>query len=274
MAARLKSVGLDWSAVHAVVLTHTHGDHWNGRTLALLRRHKIPFYCHESHAQAMAAWSRAMIELRQAGLVRTYRAHVAFDLEGGIRCLPLPVPHDSEPTFAFRMEGRGDLFGQGPALGYAADLGLWSDELAETFAGVDLLAIEFNHDVYLEQISGRSPRLIARVLGEEGHLSNDQAAGLVRAVLERPSGERLRHLVQLHLSKECNRPTLARQAARSILQELAPLTRLITARQDRSASTLRLIPAGGMRQRISSRRPVVAESRQLWLPGLGGISEV
>src|SRR5256885_7426706 len=46
-------------------------------------------------------------------------------------------------------------------------------------------ALEFNHDVALERTSGRHPRLIARVLGDEGHLSNEQAGALVRAVLDR-----------------------------------------------------------------------------------------
>jgi hypothetical protein len=235
-----------------------------------LRRQKILFYCHEIHERELAAWSRSMIDLRQAGLVRLYQGNVTFDFEGGIRCLPLRIPHDSTPTFAFRMEGHADLFGQGPALGYAADLGEWNEELVENFAGVDLLALEFNHDVYLEQTSGRSARLIARVLGEDGHLSNDQAAALIRAVLERGSCERLRHVVQLHLSKECKRPTLARQAARHILQELAPLTRLITARQDRSAGTLRLMPGFRVRPKLNQCRPVPGESRQLWLPGMSG----
>src|SRR5262249_58433243 len=87
------------------------------------------------------------------------------------------------------------------------------DELADALADVDLLALEFNHDVGLERSSGRSPYLIARVLGEEGHLSNEQAANLLREVLRRSPPGRLRQLVQLHLSRECNRPHLAPETA-------------------------------------------------------------
>ena len=50
-------------------------------------------------------------------------------------------------------------------------------------ANVDLLALEFNHDVDLEHSSGRSPYLIARILSEEGHLSNLQALELLREVV-------------------------------------------------------------------------------------------
>ncbi len=105
------------------------------------------------------------------------------------------------------METR-DLYGRSLALGYLADLGTWSEELASAVADVELLALEFNHDEVLERTSGRGASLIARVLGDEGHLSNNQATEFVRAVIARSSEPRLRHLVQLHLSRECNRPEL------------------------------------------------------------------
>src|SRR5262249_2963297 len=144
------------------------------------------------------------------------------------------------PTFGFRFEGTPDLFGQAPALAYVADLGSWDEELAANLADVDLLAVEFNHDVALEYASGRMPALIARVLGDEGHLSNVQAAGLVRAVLGRSTAGRLRHLVQLHLSRDCNTPALARQAARAVLEELAGGALLHTAEQSLPGTTLHL----------------------------------
>ena len=54
---------------------------------------------------------------------------------------------------------------------------------------MDALALEFNHDVALQYASGRSPRLIQRVLGDRGHLSNEQAAALLGEVLRRsPAG--------------------------------------------------------------------------------------
>ena len=51
LGARLASAGRSWSAVHAVLLTHTHSDHWKDRTLAHLQRRGVPFYCHPSHHQ-------------------------------------------------------------------------------------------------------------------------------------------------------------------------------------------------------------------------------
>src|SRR5262249_32307377 len=139
---------------------------------------------------------------------------------------------------------------------------------AAALADVDLLAVEFNHDEELERSSGRSPRLIARVLGDEGHLSNHQAAGLLRAVLARTPNGRLRHVVQLHLSRDCNRPTLARAAAQAILVERDGVM-LHTAEQDRAGTTL--ILGGAMtrpgRSAPRKRRSVGASKEQMLLPG-------
>src|SRR5207249_3732738 len=124
-----------------------------------------------------------------------------------------------------------DLFNEPATAAYAADLGSWDDSLAQALADVDLLALEFNHDVDMECASGRPPYLIDRVLGDEGHLSNVQAAGLLRAIMRVSAPGRLCQVVQLHLSRECNRPTLAADTARAALVESAPFAHLYTASQ-------------------------------------------
>jgi len=269
-AQRLRSIGANWSAVKGVVLTHTHSDHWKDSTLGFMLRARIPLYCHPAHHSILLNYSAAFPGLLAAGLVRPFEAGQRLLLAPGLRCRPLPIRHDSGATFGFRIEGAPDLFGRAPALAYVADLGTWDEPLAEHLSDVDLLAVEFNHDVSLERGSGRAPRLIARVLGDEGHLSNDQAGALVAAVLRRSPAGRLRHLVQLHLSRECNRRALARTAAQAVLDALSPEVRLHTARQDAPGSSLLLTAEGAPRRRgASAPRSVVAQPIEPWLPGLG-----
>jgi phosphoribosyl 1,2-cyclic phosphodiesterase len=266
LAGRMRDAGLSWSMVGAVVLTHTHSDHWKDRTLAFLHRTHRPFYCHPTHHYLLRTYSPAFTELLQAGLVRPFEPNHPLQLAPGLTCRPFPLRHDSGATFGFRIEGPPDLFGQCAAVAYAADLGSWDDVLAGHLADADLLALEFNHDVSLERGSGRAANLIARVLGDEGHLSNDQAANLVRAVLRRSQAGRLQHLVQLHLSRDCNRPALARQAGKSALDELAPGVRLHTAQQDAPGATLRLDVGGNGKVRSGGRR--AASAGQRLLPGM------
>ena len=64
------------------------------------------------------------------------------------------------------------------------------------------------------EASARPPSLVQRIRGRNGHLSNDQAAELLAAV----AGSGLRHVVPMHLSAECNDPSLAVAAARDALR--------------------------------------------------------
>jgi phosphoribosyl 1,2-cyclic phosphodiesterase len=272
LAARMAAARLAWSSVQAVLLTHTHSDHWKDSTLTYLSRHKVPLYCHTNHHTVLCTYSDGFLALQNAGLVRSFEPHQELILSPSLRCRALPVRHDGGATFGFRLEGSADLFGRRGAIGYVADLGCWDDELASQLADVDLLAIEFNHDVSMQHASGRAPRLIARVLGDEGHLSNVQAAGLVRAVLERSTACRMRHLVQLHLSRECNRPALAREAARTLLDELGVSLTLHTASQNIAGTTLHLHADSrrGRSRRAPARRSARPSSIHPLLPGLEG----
>jgi hypothetical protein len=97
--------------------------------------------------------------------------------------------------------------------------------------------------------------LINRVLGEFGHLSNIQGAKLLEACVRRSSAGRLRHLVQLHLSRECNRPALAVAAAHESIARLALEIELHTAAQDEPGRSIPLRFDGASE---AGRRPAFA----------------
>lgn len=215
LAVRMATVGVSWPRIRAVVLTHTHGDHWNNRVFAQLLRMRIAVWCHAEHLDVLRRQCKSFAAMHRAKLFHVYQADIAFRLSSFVWCQPLAVQHDSGATFGFRFDGRANLFHPGWSLGYVADLGTWDAALADSLTNVDLLALEFNHDVAMQRSSGRSAWLIERVLGDRGHLSNEQAAELVSDVLRRSMPGRLRRLVQLHLSRQCNRPQLASSAARA-----------------------------------------------------------
>jgi hypothetical protein len=107
---------------------------------------------------------------------------------------------------------------------------------------VDLLGVEFNHDVAMQRSSGRSRALIMRNLGDRGHLSNRQGAEFVQAVLARSRRGALRHLVLLHLSQQCNLPDLAIETARSALGPPGRRIAVHAAQQSLSHPNLWIVP--------------------------------
>lgn len=272
LAARLAGTGAGWKSLDAVLLTHTHGDHIKRRCFGLLAEHGVQFFCHKRHARffegsryfsklkdkgLVAVFDASPFEVAPKpplSIAPDRKPHTGFraaDCSLGdkalLRVQPIQLPHDSPPTLGFRLEVRCSGMGFQPMkehgqaaraterwvrLAYLADLGECSDEVARAAAGVDLLALEFNHDEEMELASGRHPLLIERVLSSEGHLSNAQAAEAFRRVVELGANGGPTVLVQLHLSQECNDPTLAYQAARQAILASGVQTQVFSTRQD------------------------------------------
>jgi ribonuclease BN (tRNA processing enzyme) len=295
LTARLAAVGATWRSVQAVILTHTHGDHWNDRMLADLRSRHIPLWAHPDQLAYLAGVAPSYATLDRAGLTRSYRADRPHELAPGLVVRPLRVSHDSQPTFAFRIDGHDSpqapgsplapdpsqardcatAAADGPAwsLGYASDLGCWTAELVEAFAGVDVLAVEFNHDVALERASSRPRPLVQRVLGDQGHLSNDQAAAFTAAVAARSARGLPGYLVQLHLSRDCNRPELAAAAGHAALAGLNPGGEVITTSQDFVSRSLTLTRRGDPVRRRTPGNPPPAPARRPVQPRLPGLED-
>jgi hypothetical protein len=236
---RFAQIGFDWDRLRGVLLTHTHSDHWSARSLARLAELQVPLFCHEEHRRPLNRECPPFQSLQFAGLVKTYDPGRKFAPLAGARCRALTLKHDGGATFGFRIEA-DEQSGPAWAIGYAADLGSWEASLPGDLADVDVLALEFNHDVELQLASGRDRWLIHRVLGDFGHLSNVQGARLLDECAGHSTPGRLRHVIQLHLSRECNRPALAAAAGRDVIASRRLKAELHTASQDVPSPTISL----------------------------------
>jgi phosphoribosyl 1,2-cyclic phosphodiesterase len=260
LGQRMRRCKVSWDQIGAVVLTHTHSDHWQPATLTQLAKRGLPIYCHPAHVEHLAQARRAFKALSSAGLIRRYEPGERLILHPDCQCVPIALRHDAAMTCGFRFEGHRSIFGCPWAIAYAADLGCWTPEVAEQLADVELLALEFNHDVAMQLGSGRHPHLIRRILGDEGHLSNEQGAALLAEVLRNSEPGRLRHLVQLHLSQDCNRPELARSAAELVVQRL-PVS-IHTSDQDQAGPTIGINDGAALirsRRGSSRKKPMVEQ---------------
>lgn len=232
MIRRLAGAGFGWHDIDAVVLTHTHGDHWSERTLAQFLLRRVPIFCHDSHIEFLTNASMTFGQLRHSGLVQPFSADSPFAVGDGVRLAPFEVAHDSHRTFGFRVECRDG------AIGYAADLGGYCGRIVEMLRGVDALALEFNHDETMLKSSGRPEYLIERILGPAGHLSNRQACELVLQILAGDRTTRPASVIALHLSRECNRPDIAGKELRAALERAGHSARVVLAEQSRAAPTI------------------------------------
>lgn len=121
----------------------------------------------------------------------------SFTLTRGVRVSAVQLAHDELGVAAFRVECTSGT------LGFATDLGRVREELIDHLAGVDVLAIESNYCPILQANSARPYFLKQRITGGSGHLSNQESAEAVARIAPK------QHAVLLHLSRECNHPSLA-----------------------------------------------------------------
>jgi phosphoribosyl 1,2-cyclic phosphodiesterase len=101
----------------------------------------------------------------------------------------------------------------GRHLAVLTDAGCHTAQLKESLNGLHALVLECNHDAQTLARSAYPPSLKSRILGDWGHLSNEQAAQLLASIDTR----QLQALWCAHLSQSNNTPALARASLAQVL---------------------------------------------------------
>jgi len=188
----LAEVGLADQLPRGIILTHLDTDHANPSVLDGFGD-EVPVFLHRRHL------GRAEREGRLFRKTEVVDRQV--NLSAGCS-LSVRLAHhdiDGSATLRFVLEHDDGCC----EIGYATDVGRPTAELIDHLAGVDVLAIESNYCPQMQQEANRPAMLKARVMGGSGHLSNQQCVRMVRAIAPQ------RHVVLLHLSRQCNTPELA-----------------------------------------------------------------
>jgi len=216
LARRLRRVGVEPGAVDAIVITHDHGDHVRGMGV-FARRYETPVYLTRTTREACGDL------LRGGERIRPYRPGRAFEV-GSLRFEPFLTVHDAVDPVAMAVVDPGT----GTRLGVATDLGRPTAQVRMALAECDFLILEANHDDVLLQQAPYPASVKARITSSHGHLSNHEAARFA-SELHHP---RLAGVVLAHLSRESNRPDLARRVVGEALEKAGFQGYLEVARQD------------------------------------------
>ncbi|MDD4817039.1 MAG: MBL fold metallo-hydrolase [Victivallaceae bacterium] len=199
---RLVLCDIDPTTIHAVLVTHEHDDHIKGARV----------FCDEMNIPLCIA-PRTADYLRCRGKLpaklKLFSPGDDFLLCGFSIC-GFPVHHDAVEPVGFVISGNGRK------IGIATDLGCVSQAAAEKLNDCDALLIESNYDLAMLRDSGRPFELKRRIMGQVGHLNNLDTVKALPELL----GERTRHLVFTHVSRECNRYDIVERLGRNALSEL------------------------------------------------------
>lgn len=192
---RLAVSGVDIMSVEMIFVTHDHVDHIRGLA-SLAKRLSVPVYATARLHDALSKHKDAGQDI--AGSRRVLRTGCMAEMRG-VRCVAFEVPHDAAQTLGYWLDFFGTRFV------FMTDLGRVPDYAFEYCRQADYVIIESNFDVDM-LVRGSYPQdLKVRILGECGHLSNEDCASAIRRFWH-PG---LKGIFLCHLSKDNNTPSLA-----------------------------------------------------------------
>ncbi|NNG02216.1 MAG: MBL fold metallo-hydrolase [Desulfobacteraceae bacterium] len=218
---RMQSRDLRMDHLRAIIVSHEHSDHIQGVGV-LSRRYKLPVYI------SAATYARSQKFLGRLEQVHHFECGKAFVING-MTIHPFSTSHDAEDPAGFTIRQNGIK------IGIATDLGIATTMVKEHLKGVSLLVIEANHDPKM-LVEGPYPwPLKQRIKGRSGHLSNENTMSLIREIQD----EQLQHVILAHLSEQNNRPEIALEMVKPIID--AGRTTIHIAAQDACTKVVRLV---------------------------------
>ncbi|RWZ54692.1 MBL fold metallo-hydrolase [Halobacillus fulvus] len=198
-----QQVNRDPAELTRILVTHEHSDHIKGLGI-MARRYNLPIYANEK------TWNAMEGQLGKLSLDQKFH----FGMEetqtfGGLDISSFSVSHDAaDPMFyTFQKDGK--------KVALVTDLGYVSDRIKKTVEDADAYIFESNHDVSMLRM-GRYPwNVKRRILGDSGHVSNEDAALALTDILT----DRTQRIYLAHLSLDNNMKDLARMSVENILTE-------------------------------------------------------
>lgn len=198
---RLAEHGKDIREVDALIISHDHRDH-TACMGVLHRKYGIPLHV-----------SRLTLKATKRGMnvgvlneVNHFRSGDTLTF-GEVKVETIPTPHDAADGVAFVVDDANKRFG------VLTDLGHVFADVRKAIASLDAVLLESNYDEEMLDEGPYPEFLKSRISGPHGHISNQDAAELLRDC----ATERLQWACLAHLSDENNDPAVAIQTHLEIL---------------------------------------------------------
>lgn len=188
----LKQINVDIKDIDAIILTHEHSDHVKGLPVTTNKYH-IPVYANRKTFEYM---KQDLPDFDKNFFVTGEN----FDI-GDLKIHPFSIPHDAADPCGFTISHKKKK------ISIATDIGHIENSVIDNLVGNNFVLIEANYETEMLK-SSRYPYLLKRrILGPDGHLSNEDASYAISTLCENG----VNNIMLGHLSKENNFPELAYQ---------------------------------------------------------------
>ena len=181
---KLNELEVDPNEINAILITHTHVDHVQGLKV-FLKKYKPLVYVTEELLHL----------LKEYDIKADYKLYEsAKAVIGDIEINLIKTSHDALGSIGFIVKSYDK------SLVYITDTGYINNKYFEVLKNHHLYVMESNHDVKMLMEGNYPYHLKRRILGNKGHLSNDDAAYYLSEFV----GDNTKTIVLAHLSDDNN----------------------------------------------------------------------
>ena len=210
------------SVANGVVVTHEHSDHIAG--LCKLSPY-TKVYAHPLTAMAMCQ----KYDIKNVVSNDDYES--GFKI-GDISVEPFRIPHDAAYPLAYTFDC------QGARCSVATDIGVPTRGVVKNVKDSEVVLLESNHDLEMLKNGKYPPVLKARIMSNQGHLSNDAAARIASILCD---DSRIKQLVLGHISENNNTEQKAYDAVENALKAKDSDIELYVAHQSRRSEVFEIL---------------------------------
>lgn len=181
---KLKELEVDPKEIKAILITHTHVDHVQGLKVFLKKYHPLVYVTEE-----------LLHLLKEYDIDANYKLYegakaIIEDMEINL----IKTSHDALGSVGFIVENNDK------SCVYITDTGYINNKYFEVLKNHNLYVMESNHDVEMLMNGPYPYHLKRRILGNKGHLSNDDAAYYLSEFI----GDKTKTVILAHLSDDNN----------------------------------------------------------------------
>ena len=190
---RLTKINVKIEEIDAIFITHEHIDHIKGLEI-FIKKHNVYIVLSHGTYQAIVGEKRIGITYEYFNVVE--RNEEVFVNSTVIK--PFLVSHDANEPFGYIVKNNEKK------VVYLTDSGYISQENEKLISDAGVYIIETNHNIEMLMCTNRTWSLKQRILGDKGHLCNEDALNTLLRVIS----EKTKVIYLAHISEEANNEDL------------------------------------------------------------------
>ncbi len=193
--------------ISGVMVTHEHVDHISGLT-TLMKELECPLYVtrgtYDGILKKNGSHSLDCVDVRFIGQNEEFNIN-------DVVITALPTSHDANEPNGYMIEHNEKK------VVYITDTGYIRSDLLPIISNADIYVMETNHDPELLMACEKRPYFLKqRIIGDEGHMSNEDAIYNLCHIIS----QKTKIIFYAHISEDCNLNEIISSTAKKIYNEM------------------------------------------------------